>query len=118
MTLSDEKSQSRITVRLPPESLEKIERLIAEGKFKNLSDFIRQAIDSFLEELAHEGPAQKVSVRLSRSEMTQIINAIENGEAVDEEDLIRIAVREYIRRRLREIQNENLRKDAGDEGFQ
>ncbi len=115
--MSDERSQSRITVRLPPESIQKIDQLIAEGRFKNLSDFIRQAIDSFLEELGGGGPAQKVSVRLSRSEMAQIIEAIENGEAVDKEDLIRIAVREYIRKRLREIQREELKKDASDENI-
>jgi Arc/MetJ-type ribon-helix-helix transcriptional regulator len=39
---------SRIALRLPSEQRQKIDQLIQERKFKNLSQVIREAIDLFL----------------------------------------------------------------------
>jgi Arc/MetJ-type ribon-helix-helix transcriptional regulator len=40
--------QSRIGLRLEPELREQAEKLIQEGKFKNLSEIVRQALTEFL----------------------------------------------------------------------
>ena len=38
-----------IGVRLPPKQREKIDQLVQEGHYLNLSDFVRKAIDRLLE---------------------------------------------------------------------
>lgn len=42
------KQDSRTALRLPSEQRQKIDRLIQERKFKNISQVIREAIDLFL----------------------------------------------------------------------
>jgi len=45
-----QKKDSRTALRLPNEQREKIEQLIHEGKFKNISSVIRAALSKFLQE--------------------------------------------------------------------
>ncbi|MGF3573705.1 MAG: ribbon-helix-helix domain-containing protein [Candidatus Bathyarchaeia archaeon] len=45
-----QKQDSRIALRLPSEERQKIEQLIREGKFRNLSQVIRTALSKFLQE--------------------------------------------------------------------
>ncbi|MGC8546506.1 MAG: ribbon-helix-helix protein, CopG family [Thermoplasmata archaeon] len=113
--MSDDQDQSRITVRLSPESLKKINSLISEGKYKNISEFIRESIDSHLEELLSSGPSQKMALRLGRNEINYIEEMVKKGMAVDSEDLIRSAVRDYIRARIRELQKDELNRVAQNE---
>ena len=40
--------RSRIGLRLEPQIREQAEKLIREGKFKNLSEIVRQALTEFL----------------------------------------------------------------------
>ena len=40
---------NRIALRLLPEERQKIDRLVSEGKFENLSDVMRAALKKFLE---------------------------------------------------------------------
>jgi Arc/MetJ-type ribon-helix-helix transcriptional regulator len=40
---------ARISARLTAQERQRVERLIAEGKFKNLTDFLRFAISRLLE---------------------------------------------------------------------
>jgi len=42
------KKDSRTALRLPSEQRQKIDQLIQERKFKNISQVIREAIDLFL----------------------------------------------------------------------
>ena len=44
-----EKNDSRTALRLPHEQREEIDRLVCEGKFKNLSHVVRAALAEFLE---------------------------------------------------------------------
>ncbi len=113
--MSDDQDQSRITVRLSPDSLRKINTLISEGKYKNISEFIRESIDSHLEELMSTGPSQKMALRLGRNEITYIEEMVKKGMAVDSEDLIRSAVRDYIRTRIRELQKDDISRVAQNE---
>ena len=43
-----EKNDSRTALRLPHEQRKEIDRLVSEGKFKNLSYVIRAALKEFL----------------------------------------------------------------------
>ena len=40
--------EKRIAVRLPSKQRQQIDRLVESGKFKNLSEVIRAALDEFL----------------------------------------------------------------------
>lgn len=113
--MSDDQDQSRITVRLSPDSLRKINSLIADGKYKNISEFIRESIDSHLEELMNSGPSQKMALRLGRNEINYIEEMVKKGMAVDSEDLIRSAVRDYIRTKIKELQRDEINRVAQDE---
>ncbi len=42
------KQDSRTALRLPKKQREKIEKLIKEGKFKNLSEVVRESLTEFL----------------------------------------------------------------------
>jgi Arc/MetJ-type ribon-helix-helix transcriptional regulator len=106
--LSDDQDQSRITVRLSPESLRKVNVLINEGRYKNISEFIRESIDSHLEELSNSGPSQKMTLRLPRNEIISIEEIVGKGMAVDNEDFIRSAVRDYIRAKIKEIEKDEI----------
>ena len=44
-----QRHNERIALRLPSEQREKIESLIQQGKFQNLSEVVRTAIREFLE---------------------------------------------------------------------
>ncbi|MEM4104624.1 MAG: ribbon-helix-helix protein, CopG family [Thermoplasmatales archaeon] len=108
--MSDLPDQARITVRLSASSLEKINELISQGKYKNISEFIREAIESHLEELTSTGPSKKMTLRLPRNEVENIDQIVNRGMAVDGEDLIRTAVRDYIREKIKELQKEQMTK--------
>ncbi len=113
--MSDQPDQSRITVRLSLASVNKIDELIAEGRFKNISEFIREAIESHLDELMSTGPSKKMTLRLPRNEVENIDQIVNKGMAVDGEDLIRTAVRDYIRDKIKELEKEQLSRVAKNE---
>ena len=41
--------EKRIAIRLPSEQRQKIDALVSEGKFQNLSHLVREALKQFLE---------------------------------------------------------------------
>ena len=97
----------RITVRLPQEQVEKIENLLATGKYgKTVSDLIRTAIDSFIEtELAPENVEKKV-VDLPKSSVKVLEDLTEQGEYVSVEDAIRAVIRDYVKNAIKENEGE------------
>ncbi|MCL4333415.1 MAG: ribbon-helix-helix domain-containing protein [Candidatus Thermoplasmatota archaeon] len=94
--------------------MNKINELIEAGKFKNISEFIREAIESHLDELTNTGPSKKMTLRLPRNEVENIDVIVNKGMAVDGEDLIRTAVRDYIRDKIRDLEKEQLSKAANN----
>lgn len=93
----------RITVRLPKETIERIEKLLETGKYgKTISDFVRRAIDSFIDsEFTPENVEKKVIV-LPKSSIKVLEKMTEEGEYVSIDDAIRDVIREYVRKRLEE----------------
>jgi hypothetical protein len=49
IAMSNEKQDSRTALRLPSQMRKKIDPLIAEGKFKTLSQVMREALREYLE---------------------------------------------------------------------
>lgn len=100
----------RITVRLPKETVEKIEQLLATGRYgKTVSDFVRKAIDAYMDaEFTPENIEKKV-VELPKSSVQALEEFTNEGEYVSVEDAIRTVIRDYVRKRLEES-DQNKRK--------
>jgi len=59
MVNRDKEHDSRIAIRLPSNERSKVEQLIHEGKFKNISQVVRVALSEFLTEIQAEEEASK-----------------------------------------------------------
>jgi len=92
----------RITVRLPSETAEMIQKLVDSGEYSSVSDVIREALESFLSIRFPSGGANKVIVELPRSKVMELETLINDGESISLDDAIRDAVREYTRARLKQ----------------
>lgn len=92
----------RITIRLPREYLENLEKLIKAGEYDTLSDAIRAAIKELLDRKFTPSYLERRSVDLPRGAMDKLEELVKKGDSIDVEDAIRNAVREYVRHRLRE----------------
>ncbi len=87
----------RVTVRLPIQSLERLQTLVSKGEYNNISDAIRTAIDSFLREKFPPDYLERVTVDLPKGKVVELQNLVREGDSVSIEDAIRNAVREYVR---------------------
>ena len=93
----------RITVRLPKETVEKIEELLSTGKYgRTISDFVRKAIDSYIEtEMTPENVEKKV-IDLPKESIETLEEDTKKGKYVSVDDAIRDVIRQYVRKRLEE----------------
>jgi Arc/MetJ-type ribon-helix-helix transcriptional regulator len=93
----------RISVRLPKETIEKIEKLLSTGKYgRTISDFVRRAIDAYIDaEFTPENVEKKV-IELPKANIEVLEEATKRGEYVSIDDAIRDVIREYVRKRLEE----------------
>jgi Arc/MetJ-type ribon-helix-helix transcriptional regulator len=96
----------RITVRVPSESLAKLEELVKNGKFDNKSDVIRAAIDKFLEDESVPSNIAKITVDLPKGNVVQLEELVDQGDSVSVDDAIRNAVRDYLRTNFDRIMKE------------
>ncbi|MCL2785788.1 MAG: ribbon-helix-helix protein, CopG family [Methanomassiliicoccaceae archaeon] len=93
----------RITVRLPPDTAELVQRLVDSGKFQNVSDVIREALDEFLRVRFPSGNVERVTVELPKAKVIELESLVQDGDSVSMDDAIRNAVREYTRSRIRSV---------------
>jgi Arc/MetJ-type ribon-helix-helix transcriptional regulator len=91
----------RITVRLPSDTAELIQRLIDSGEYSNVSDVIRVALDEFLKARFSSGNVGRVTVELPKTKVLELEALVQDGDSVSLDDAIRNAVREYTRARIR-----------------
>jgi Arc/MetJ-type ribon-helix-helix transcriptional regulator len=90
----------RITIRLPSEYIEQLEKLVKNGEYATLSDAIRVAIKNLLDQRFAPQHLERRSVDLPKSTIAGLEHLVDAGDAIDVSDAIRTAVREYIRHRL------------------
>ena len=90
----------RVTVRVPSEKLEKMDELVKSGKFTNMSDVIRAAIEKFLADENIPSNISKMNVELPKGNVIQLGQLVDSGDSVSVDDAIRNAIREYIRTHL------------------
>ncbi len=91
---------ARITIRLSKDATDKLQKLVDEGEFKNISDVVRRAIEDFLASKFAPQNIERVNVNLPKKTVSLLLELVEKGEveAVDLDDAIRMAVKEYVRR--------------------
>ena len=96
-------STERITVRLPSDTAELIQKLIEGGEYSSVSDVIREALDEFLKVRFASGNIERVTVELPKAKVLELESLVQDGDSVSMDDAIRNAVREYTRARLRSV---------------
>jgi len=90
----------RITIRIDHHSLEMLQALVSSGKYENISEVMRAAIDQFIDRSFSPKHIQKITVELPRGNAIELQRLVKKGDSVSVDDAIRNAVREYLRRRL------------------
>lgn len=95
-------SNERITVRLPADKVELLQSLVDSGRYSNLSDAVRDAIDCFIDCNFTPDNISKVTVDLPKGNYVELESLVKNGDSVSMDDAIRNAVREYTRQRLKD----------------
>lgn len=85
----------RVTVRLPYGQIEKVNKLVEAGKYKNRSCAFECAIGNFIEDSDENSNAEKVIVTLTKNEAGDLDYLVREGEILDRQDGIRAALRDY-----------------------
>ena len=92
----------RVTIRIPKDRLDALQRLVEEGQFTNLSDAIRAAIDSFVDAKFTPEHIKKLTLELPKLHHVSLEELVHSGDAISVDEAVRNAVREYVRKRLQE----------------
>ncbi len=103
---------SRITIRLSPSATEKLQKLVESGEYKNISEVVRTAIEDFLAEKFSPKNIKRVTVDLPKKTTGLLLELVNSGdvEAVDMNDAIRMAVKEYVRRYVSKTAGTEIKK--------
>ena len=90
----------RVTIRIPKDRVDALQKLVDDGQFTNMSDAIRAAIDSFVETHFTPEHIQKLTVELPKGNVVKLEELVHSGDSISVDDAVRNAVREYVRMRL------------------
>jgi len=90
----------RVTIRIPKDRVDALQKLVEQGQFPNLSDAIRAAIDSFVETKFTPDHIEKLTVELPKGNVVKLEELVHSGDSISVDDAVRNAVREYVRLRL------------------
>ena len=90
----------RVTIRIPSERLDTLNGLVKDGKYDTISDVIRAAIDSFLENQFAPEYIKRLTIELPKGNVVNLEKLVRSGDSVSIEDAVRNAIREYLRRRV------------------
>ena len=96
----------RVTIRLPSDTLDKLEHLVESGKYENKSEVIRAAIESLIEERVTPPNIEKITVELPKGNVVKLEQLVDSGDSVSINDAVRDAVREYTRNRFERMLKE------------
>ena len=87
----------RVTIRIPTDKLEVLQRLVDTGEFGTLSDVVRSAIDKFVEDKLAPAHIERMTVEFPKGNIVELEKLVNSGDSVSIEDAVRNAVREYLR---------------------
>ena len=104
-TYSTSRSE-RISGRLDPALLERMDEAVRDEGLRNRSDFLRRAVKAYLEALGESGDGM-VRVRIPMDQLAFMRQLVELGEAESVSELVRGAVRDHIRALPRDVRERN-----------
>ncbi len=90
----------RITIRIPVEQFDALEKLVSEGDFKTISDAIREAIDSFVDVKVTPEHIEKFIIAFPKVDVNGLDALVKEGDSLTIDDAVRNAVKEYVRKKL------------------
>lgn len=90
----------RVTIRIPKDRVDALQKLVEQGQFTNLSDAIRAAIDSFMQAKSTPDHIERLTVELPKGNVVKLEELVHSGDSISVDDAVRNAVREYVRMRL------------------
>lgn len=92
----------RITVRIPNEMADDLQRLVEKDEYSTMSEAIRTAIDEFIKNKNAPEHISKVTVDLPKQKVNEIKGLVEEGDSISVDDAIRTAVREYVKNKIKQ----------------
>ncbi len=98
----------RITVRIPTDLSDGLERLVELGEYSTVSDAIRAAITNLIDNKNAPEHISKVTVDLPKKNVDDIENLVNEGESINVDDAIRTAVREYVKDRIEQYKRQKM----------
>lgn len=92
----------RITVRIPNEMANDLQKLVEKDEYSTMSEAIRTAIDEFIKNKNAPEHISKVTVDLPKQKVNEIKGLVEEGDSISVDDAIRTAVREYVKNKIKQ----------------
>ena len=90
----------RITIRIPAEQFNALEKLVDGGEFQTISDVIREAISSFGDVRVTPENVEKFTIAFPKLDVDGLDTLVKEGDSITIDDAVRNAVREYVRNKL------------------
>ncbi len=90
----------RITVRIPKDMADDLQRLVDKGEYSTMSEAIRSSISEFIENKNSPDHISKVTVDLPKKKVNEIRNLVQEGDSISVDDAIRNAVRDYVKEKI------------------
>ncbi|MFW6040934.1 MAG: ribbon-helix-helix domain-containing protein [Thermoplasmatota archaeon] len=92
----------RITVRIPNQMVDDLQKLVDKDEYSNMSEAIRTAIREFIKNQNAPDHISKVTVDLPKKKVNEIKDLVEEGDSISVDDAIRTAVREYVKNKIKQ----------------
>ncbi|MBQ8178965.1 MAG: hypothetical protein IJ026_00765 [Candidatus Methanomethylophilaceae archaeon] len=90
---------TKVTIRMGPEEIQAMEDFMGDHNFGSRSDFIREAISTYIESKRNGAGKMEdggIFVRFSDLQMDALGNLVKSGLCLDEEEFVRRCVLERI----------------------
>jgi len=91
-----ENISEKITVRLKPDQLEKLDTLMLQKDLNSRSQVIRIAIENFLSENLEDLASKKLVVRLPNNTVNKLMECISAGDVLDIPSAVQIGLDRYL----------------------
>lgn len=88
---------TRVTVRLSSSTVIRLEKLVRQGDYPNLSEAVRDSIERLLGAKFPPQHIERVTLDLPKGRVLDLQQLVRSGDSISLEDAIRNAIREYVR---------------------
>ncbi len=91
-----ENISEKITVRLKPDQLEKLDTIMLQKDLNSRSQVIRIAIENFLSENLEELSSKKIVVRLPNNTVNKLMECVSAGDVLNIPSAVQIGLDRYL----------------------